>query len=60
MANKNRRRIAMFDLEAVTSSRKSDNPNRIGVQKTLDLLQKIPKDDWILTLWDSQVTFLLF
>ena len=57
MANKNRRRIAMFDLEAVTSSRKSDNPNRIGVQKTLDLLQKIPKDDWILTLWDSQVTF---
>ena len=43
MANKNRRRIAMFDLEAVTSSRKSDNPNRIGVQKTLDLLQKIQK-----------------
>ena len=43
MANKNRRRIAMFDLEAVTSSRKSDNPNRIGVQKTLIYCKKFKR-----------------
>lgn len=58
MANKNQRRIQLFDLSVKTTSRKKNShPNQIGVKQALDLMLQQDPSTWEKSIINNKIRF---